>query len=145
MNIEALDIITAADFQSFDSLMAEFQRFENKLKTNPNHPFPEAVIMQRFGSPGPKDSWVRVYRWMKYIKETELGAIKDWETYQMVAEYLYHLSMGQGWFQFSKKSRIPGGRQIQNRDGSNSLKTKNRSALLVAERPLKEYDDRKSV
>ena len=93
MNIEALDIITAADFQSFDSLMSEFQRFEDQRKRNANHAFPEAVILQRFGSPGPKESWFRVYKWMKYIKETELGAIKEWETYQLVAEYLYHLSM----------------------------------------------------
>ena len=143
MNIETLDIITAADYQSFDSLMAEFQRFEEKLKRNSNHTFPEAIIMQRFGSPGPKESWFNVYKWIKYVKETELGARKEFETFPMVAEYLFHLSMGQGWFQFQKKSRTPGGKQIQNRNGSNSLKTKNRSALLVADRPLKDYDDRK--
>ena len=85
MQIESLDLITVPDFHSFDSLMAEYQRYEDRLKTNKSHTFPEAVLLQRFGSPGPHITWYRAYQWMKYMKEVELGASKETDTYQMVA------------------------------------------------------------
>ena len=145
MKVEPLDIVTAADFQAFDTVMAEFQRFEEKKKTNASHSFPEAMCLQRFGTPGPHGTWYKVYCWMKYLKEVELGAINRNETYQMVAEYLFHLSMAQGWFQFERNSRLPGGKRIENRNGSKSLKAKTRHCLFIKDRPLKEYDDTRYV
>ena len=77
---------------------------------------------------------------MKYFKETELGAIGDKETFMDVAEYCYQWSIGQGWFQMDPADKLlPGGKKIQNRDGSNSLKPKTNTSLFF-ERKLKEFD-----
>ena len=63
MQIETLDNLTAADYQMFEMVMTEFQRFHDKQKTEKSHKFPEAMMVQRFGSPGPHGSWHNVYHW----------------------------------------------------------------------------------
>ena len=63
MQIETLDILTAADYQMFEMLMTEFQRFFDKNKTDNSHKFPEPMLAQRFGSPGPHETWWNVYLW----------------------------------------------------------------------------------
>ena len=54
-----------------------------------------------------------------YFKEQELQATRKQETFQVVAEYCYHWSLRQGWFQLDPKNKLPGGRVVANRDGSN--------------------------
>ena len=74
------------------------------------------------------------------MKEVELRAVGENDTYQMLSEFLYQLSMGQGWFQFPKSHKLPGGKPIQDRDGRCSLKPKTKMSLLK-KRPLKDYND----
>ena len=79
---------------------------------------------------------------MLYLKETELGAGGSEETFSHVAEYCHMWSCGQGWFQFNPEDKLPGGKKIANRDGSNSLKPKSRKSLFY-ERPLKAFDSKR--
>ena len=74
-----------------------------------------------------------------YLKEVELRATRDDETFSTVAEYCYHWSMRQGWFQHDPEDKLPGGKKIENRDGSMSLKGKTKSSLFYNAK-LKEYD-----
>ena len=79
---------------------------------------------------------------MKYFKEEELCARGDRHTFSAVAEYCYNWSCGQGWFQFNKDEKLPGGKKVLNRDGSASIKPKS-SNSLISERKLKSYNDKK--
>ena len=63
MAIETMDHVVAADYQNFESLMREFQRFFNKAKADSNAAFPEATLLQKYGSPGTQGSWWNVYCW----------------------------------------------------------------------------------
>ena len=47
--------------------------------------------------------------------------------------------MRQGWFQHDPEDKLPGGKKIENRDGSMSLKGKTKSSLFYNAK-LKEYD-----
>ena len=47
----------------FEMVMTEFQRYFDKSKTDESHVFPEPMMIQRFGSPGPHGSWQNVYHW----------------------------------------------------------------------------------
>ena len=76
---------------------------------------------------------------MLYLKENELGARKSEETFSMVAEYCHMWSCGQGWFQFNPNDKLPNGKKIGNRNGTNSLKPKTVKSLFY-ERPLKAFD-----
>ena len=60
----------------------------------------------------------------------------------MVADFCYHWSMRQGWFQFSSKDKMPGGKSIVNRDGSRTLKAKGPKSLAF-DASLKPYDENK--
>ena len=63
MQIETLDILTAADYQMFEMLMTEFQRYFEKQKLDDKHKFPEPMLVQRFGSPGAHENWFHCYHW----------------------------------------------------------------------------------
>ena len=78
----------------------------------------------------------------KYFKEVELRATGEEDTFQLVAEYCYHWSMRQGWFQMSPEDKLPGGKKIGNRDGTNSLKPKCQNSFFY-EASLKPFDEKK--
>ena len=77
-----------------------------------------------------------------YYKEVELRAKREEETFSVVAEFCFHLSLRQGWFQLLGENKLPGGRSIRNRDGSRSLKPKGKESLMY-EASLKAYDETK--
>ena len=85
-----------------------------------------------------------MYLRLKYFKEVELRATREEDTFQMVAEYCFHWSMRQGWFQFSPEDKLPGGKKIQNRNGTNSLKPKSPNSLFY-EAFLKPYDEKRYI
>ena len=76
---------------------------------------------------------------MLYFKECELKATRSCETFMAVAEYCFHWSLRQGWFQLDENGKLPGGKKILNRDGSRSLKLKYEDSLFY-EAKLKPYD-----
>ena len=63
MAIESADFIAALDFQNFESLMKVFQQYYEKSKEDDDADFPEAILLQRFGSPGGQGTWWHLYHW----------------------------------------------------------------------------------
>ena len=63
MAIETMDHTVAPDFQNFESLMKDFQKYFESHKADRNAAFPEAIYLQKFGSPGTQGSWWNVYQW----------------------------------------------------------------------------------
>ena len=63
MAIETMDHTVAADYQNFESLMKDFQKFDEKFKADSKAAFPETIYMHKYGSPGAQGSWWNVYQW----------------------------------------------------------------------------------
>ena len=63
MQIEKMDTIVSSDAQNFEALMKDFQKYHDKASEDDSTAFPEAIFLQRYGSPGAQGSWWHVYNW----------------------------------------------------------------------------------
>ena len=64
MAIENMDFTVAMDYQNFEAIMQVFQTYFEKAKEDADADFPEAQLLQRFGSPGAQRSWWQTYHWL---------------------------------------------------------------------------------